>query len=428
MVAISGCNSDQEPAASAGGAAGAGGNGSAGGNGGTVLDAAGEDSTAHAALALFVASNFIDNEVKLVAVDWSSQSILGTAVIPTANADAQPFASHGHGFLLESSASKLRLLSSTEPWTSVSSIDLSGSHDSGMGTDPVAVVSTETKAYLPLYFANQIAIVDLQTKAVVGSIGLSQFLDPSDNDGLVDVWDAAYDESAHRAYFLLQRMPQKEPGIEPDFVGRCLEVAPLVVGVDTTNDEIIDLNGNAEGVAIPLLGANPSALVPDFATGRLFAVDTGCYEAPEGGLGDAGPDAKTSLPRKRRGIESVSLASGDVAWRYQYTGTDRVSRLVWVDGTHAFVGRDDANFQPHWYSWDPSTTELGAEVPMFPKYAPRVVRDGSVVGIAPVSIDGGNLHQLVSFDVASGKAVTVVPDLFADPKFDPPAGRWALLE
>jgi hypothetical protein len=438
------CNADQEPAGiGGGGAAGAGGSGGAAGSAGGLGDASlaeaslaegsltdrpsGEGGQA-ASFALFAGSDFADEMVKVTAVDWASRTIAGSAVVSASFADALPFASHGRAFLLERSGSKLLSMDPTRPWMSTSTIDLSGADDSGRGTDPVVVVNTAGKAYVPLYFKNSVAVVDLETKNVTGTIDLSSFVDRSDPDGLTDVWDGAYDDSTHRAYFLLQRIAQDEIGIEPDRVPHCVGAPPLIIAVDTDTDHIIDLDVDGGHTAIALLGANPTALVADFGARRLLVVDAGCYEAPDGGLAEGGADAKAALVRQGRGIEAVDLTSTASSWRYRHSGPDRMSGLVWADTAHAFISTTDAAYESHWFAWDPSTTVLGAEITNFPKFAPRLIGAGVIAGIVPASADGGMLNALVSFDVVSGQTKTLVPDLFGDPKYDGEFNGWALVQ
>jgi len=376
--------------------------------------------------ALFAGSNFGDDTVQLTAIDWSSRERTGSTVISAAFADALPLVSKGRAFLLERSASKLLLLDSAQPWKSTKTVDLAGSDDSGLGTDPLAVVNTGSKAYVPLYYENTIAIVDVEQAKVTGRVELAQFVADSDPDERVDVFDGVFDEATHRAYFLLQRIPQYERGIEPDRVSHCLPVAPLIVAVDTTTDQIVDLHADAGGAGISLLGANPGALVPDLGHGKLFVVEVGCYRAPDGGDADAAADAQASFPREGRGIEVVDLASRTSDWRYRHTGPHRLSGVVLVDATHAFVSMDDASYATHWYPWNPSGPTLGAEVSNFPTFAPKYLGGTQVVGISPRFVDGGTLNALVAFDIGSQQTTTLVSDIFGDPKYDGEYNGWAL--
>jgi hypothetical protein len=272
-----------------------------------------------------------------------------------------------------------------------------------------AVVDTGTKAYVALYGANRLAIIDPAAGTITGQVDLSAFTDSSDPDGLVDVFDGVYDAPSHRAYFLLQRTDQNEWGIAPDFVNTCLPVAPLVIGIDTANDAIVDLNGAAAGSGIALLGKNPGALAPNLAGGKLMVVEAGCHDAAEAG---APADAGASLTRRGRGIEAVDLAAGTSAWIYEHAQPGRLDNLVWIDGAHAFVSVADASFKPHWYAWDPATTALGAEDQAFPRFWPRHVGGGKVVGTVETDEVGGKLRSLVAFDIDTKQATALAADLY----------------
>ncbi len=239
------------------------------------------------------------------------------------------------------------------------------------------------------------------------------------------MFDGTYDASTKRAYFVLARTPL-EKGADPDRASHCLPAGPILVALDTTNDQFVDLNGDAGGVALSLLGENPTAFVPDLANRRLFLVDAGCYVAPDGGTGEAGADAQASYERRGRGIEEVSLESLTSKWRYQHMSPQRLSGLVWVDDAHAYVSLDDGPpaFTTRWYALNTDPMTLGGEVKDFPLYAPR--RVGShVLGIATVNLDGSTSNALVEFDPASGEATTLVGDIFGDARFSAAYTGWA---
>jgi hypothetical protein len=442
---------------SAGGGGTGGGSGSAGAAGTSVVDAGadqsiGSDARADAAFetgsetttdtgstsdagdggttsyALAVGSDFVSGSVKLVAVDWSTKQIAGTTVFPNVGlSDAIPVVSGGRGFMIERTDSKLIVLQKDKPWLSSKVIDLADADAGPLGVDPVAVISTGTKAYVPLYFQNRISIVNVDAGTVTGNIDLSAFQSPVDNDGLVDVFDGVYDPSTHRAYFLLAQIPQLQKGIEPDRVASCIASVPSIIAVDTTNDQIIDLNGDAGGSGWPLVGRNATAFVPDLARNRLLIVDAGCYELEGGDMPDGGP-AQAALPRVGRGVEALSLATGTTTFLYSHTESTRLSGLVVVDATHGFLSADDAFYTTHWYPWDPSSGAThGAEVSALPQFAPHYVGANLVVGISPTYVDGGVLNAFVSFNVTTSAVSTLVPDIFGDVSFTGQYNGWALL-
>ena len=267
--------------------------------------------------ALFVGTDFTNAELSVVALH--PDSVVGR--LPVADEDSVPYASGAAGFVLEHTIGKVIVLDSDQPWMAKSTIDINDSPDAATAyaSNPHAiVVTTGTKAYVARYSSNVIKIVDVGSATVTGSIDLSAFMAPDDTDGLVDVQDAAYDPATQRAYFLLQRINQFEIDPPPDYVGACLASHAEIVGVDATNDTIVDLNGAAAGDAINLLGDDPAALTPDFANGRLIVAETGCYQpsesrrrwrrragaAPRTGRrvgGSVDGDSDVALPDERRG-------------------------------------------------------------------------------------------------------------------------------
>jgi len=377
--------------------------------------------------ALAIGSNFTDGNVKLVAVDWATKTIAGSSVFTNVGyADAIPVVSGGRGFMIERTDSKLVILQKDQPWLASKTVNLLGAEAGPLGSDPVAVVSTGAKAYVPLLLENKIDIVDVDNGVLTGGVDLSSLVDAADTDKLVDVFDGVYDAAAHRAYFLLLNIPGDQKGIEPDRVSRCIPVAPSIIGVDTTNDQLVDLNGDAGGKGFTLLGRNPTAFVPDLARGRVLVIDAGCYEIEGGDLPDSGAGL-AALPRVGRGIEAINLATGTSSWLYTHTESTRLSGLALVDATHAFISADDAFYTTHWYPWDPSNGAThGAEALTLPQFAPHFVGGNLLVGLAPIYVDGGSLNAFVSFNVGTSAVATLVPDLFGDPIYTGEYNGWAL--
>jgi hypothetical protein len=360
--------------------------------------------------------------VKLVAFDFAKGEVAGSATISASFADAAPTAGIGRGFLMLRSDGKVLVLHAAQPWVAKQTIDFNEA-DAGAGPNPRAVVDTGEKAYVALYGANRLAIIDPTAGTVTGQVDLSAFVDPSDPDGLVDVFDGVYDASKRRAYFLLQRTDQYEWGIAPDFVNTCGPAAPLVIGVDATTDAVVDLNGAADGKGVALLGKNPGALTPDLEHGRLLVVEAGCHDPQDV---DAGSDAGAAPARHGRGIEAVDLASGTSAWLYQHAQPERLDNVVLIDEAHAFVSVADSTFTPHWFAWDPRTATLGPETPAVPRYWPRHLGGGTLVGTTEAQTDAGGVRSIVSFDVTTNAVTSIAADIYdgsGASEFSP----WALL-
>lgn len=372
------------------------------GDASATSDAARGDAGADAStssFALFVGTDFVNAELAVVGLH--PDTIDGRLAL--ADQDSVPFASAGYGFVLEHGLGNVIELDHAQPWMAKTTIDVNDSPDATpYASNPRTVlVTTGTKAYVARYASNVVRVVDVASGAVTGNLDLSAYVAPDDPDGLVDVQDAAYDAMAGRAYFLLQRINQFEFGSPPDYVGACKSSHGEIVGVDVTNDSFVDLNGAAAGTAVDLLGENPASLTADFASGRLIVADTGCYQPL-----DAGTDGGAQ-PRLGRGIESVDVAAGTPTWLYQTSVLDRLSGLLWVDGTHAFVNQGS-----NWFAWNPTQTALGGTVPNFPQ-APFYDGAGRIVGLASTSgTDGGTAWSVVALGVESSQLSTIAGNPF----------------
>jgi hypothetical protein len=212
-----------------------------------------------------------------------------------------------------------------------------------------------------------------------------------------------------------------------DVVADWITAAPSIVAVDTTTDQVVDINGDAGGKSFSLIGRNPTAFVPDLANGRLLVVDAGCYELEGGAIPDGGP-AQATVPRIGRGIESLALASGTSSWLYTHNDSTRLSGLVLVDATHAYISADDAFYTTHWYPWNPASGAThGAEATTLPQLSPHYVGGNLIVGFSPQYVDGGTLDALISFNVTSSAVTTLVPNLFGEPTYSGEYNGWALL-
>ncbi len=355
--------------------------------------------------ALFVGTDFEHAELSVVALH--PDSVAGR--LPLADEDSVPYASGGFGFVLEHTVGKAIVLDRTQPWTARNTIDVNDSPDAGSyASNPRAVVvTTGTKAYVARYASNLVQIVDVASGTVTGGVDLSAFVAPDDTDGLVDVQDGVYDPATGRAYFLLERINQFDFGPGPDFVGACLPSHGEIVAVNVATDAIVDANADAAaGTAINLLGDNPASLTPDFANGRIIVTETGCYQALSADAGaDAGP-----APRLGRGIESVALSTGTPTWLYQTSDLDRLSALVWVDGSHAFVNKGS-----DWFAWNPTQATLGSAVTGFPQ-APFYDGAGRIVGLAASTPDAGSdagvTWSVVGWTVATSQLSTLAASPF----------------
>jgi hypothetical protein len=371
------------------------------------LDTADAADAAAPAYGLFVTSNYTD-KARLAVLDLDTRTAAGTTLdVPVQFGDVVPYASAKRGFLLDRTNGKVMVLDRTTPWTVAHSIDVK-QDAAGLVNPHAAIVSTGAKTYVLRYGTNTIVVADANNGAVTGTIDLSSFLATGDPDGLVDAFDGVYDATTGRAYVLLQRIDQFAYNGKLDHLNPCFAFSPLVIAIDTATDQIVDLGGgDAGGKGIALLGQNPSALVADLAAGRLLVVESGCHDT----IAEA--DGGVTEPRRLRGIESLTLATGASAWLYQYTDTDRLQGLVLSDATHAFVDVTDTLGADHWYAWDPTTAALGTAVAPFPSYPAH--HGGKILGIGQAATtDGGKALSIVAYDVGSGQTQPLVVDAFHD--------------
>src|SRR5450432_3468631 len=164
--------------------------------------------------------------------------------------DTVAVSSAGLGFALEETNDKVHLLDGGKLKTT---FDVT---DPGTDTAPLA----DNKAYVPVYNQSLISILDLSAGKVSRRLDLSQFNDASDSDGSADITAGAYDSSSHTPYFVLARIDRNAIAADPNFHLPCTTTRGLIVGIDTTTDAIVDLNGAADGTTLPLSLVGPSSL------------------------------------------------------------------------------------------------------------------------------------------------------------------------
>jgi len=156
--------------------------------------------------------------------------------------------------LMERASGTLRFQRDDDLFTTDRAIDLNPEG----ATDPYSVnphaiaLVDDTKAYVAALSLNELLIVDPTLEgsaAVTGSVDLSGFLDEDDTDGLVDAADVIV--VGDRAYVGLGNY-WFDDSFAIHFEGSLLAV------VDTTTDELVDVDDTTDGVqGIALMGDNP---------------------------------------------------------------------------------------------------------------------------------------------------------------------------
>lgn len=391
-------------AGSGGGGAGTGGSAGAGGAGGT--------SGAH----LLVAGTDFTTTTEIASIDLASMKVTGRLTV--SDGDAVPAASGGLGFVLERTNDKVDLLA--QDGTLDKSIDLAqaGSGDAGSGSDagsdagdagapaggdPVGVVvvpgatpdagSATTRAYVPLYDENRVAVLDLAAGAVSHNLDLSGYLDSSDGDGSVDAGNAVYDPQSGRLYLTLQRI-DRTTIVPPDYQLACPAVPSLLVAFDTKNDTEVDLNGSAPGKALQLTTVDPVSAVLD--QGKLVILSAGCFDKSDAGA-----------TRVKQGVESIDLSTGQSSMLYQPGNDDFLARMLRVATGQMVIDRWDASYAEHFNRYSVASAALGAELSGVPQ---GVCFDGSggLFGVTTTSGDGGTSVQVVRYDLNAQTSTTLL--------------------
>jgi hypothetical protein len=347
--------------------------------------------------ALFVGTDYQRGEFAVF--DMEREALEGRAAID--DGDPVAYASGGLGYVLARKSGRAMLLDRNDPTSVARTFDLNDAPDAASwSSNPRAMLlGVGSKAYALRYGSNVIRVVDVASGEARGTIDLSRFVAPGDADGLVEVEAGVFDPATQRAYVLLQRIDVTDFGPAPDYLGKCLATRALIVGIDATRDEVIDINGADEGDAIELEGANPGSLVADFEASRLLVSATGCRVFEGGTLGG----------RSRRGVEEVRLPSGETSWLYtpDVADTDRLSGVLFVDATRAFVRKGGA-----WHAWNPAQTALGDAAPWLPAAA-VVDRRGRIVAAVSEASESGNTWNVVAMDADGSNRRVLARSIFS---------------
>lgn len=313
-------------------------------------------------------------------------------------------------WLLEQSADVVAELDPARPWTIDSSwsVALHDKRDGGESySDPDAVVvGAGSKAYVLRYTRNEIAIVDAAAiadgGAPIGTIDLSDQLQAA-GDGTVEMSAGVYVPGKNLVYVLLANVNRGDVACG-GYCLLCADTHPTVVAIDVATDSVVDLNGSAAGVSLPLSGYNPGlglgAMAYDSASDRLLVLEAGCNNAAaDGGAG----------PLVGREVEELSLFTGRSRRLLDLRAAAYPSQLTYIDSRRAIVQLDTA------YSWDPTSNRLGPAIPNAPD---SFAWDGvaNLVGItARYSADGGAFsgYDVVSVRMADGNVTKLGADPFS---------------
>jgi hypothetical protein len=327
------------------------------------------------------------NHLLVAGTDFaSSTEITSITLIPAAvgdtttyqDGDTVPVSSAGLGFALEETNDKVHLLDGGKIKTTFDVAD--------PGTDTSALA--DNKAYAVLYNQTLISILDLSAGKVSRRIDLTQFNDASDSDGSADITAGAYDSTKHIAYFVLARIDRNAIAADPSYHLPCTATRGLIVGIDTTTDAIVDLNGAADGKTLPLSLVSPTSLALSANGASLTLLASGCYEG---------------ATLKHQGVEVVDLTLGTSLSAYAPTGADFLDKLVLTGGTSALLHTFDTTFAEHWFKLDLGTGALGTELSNVPD---AVSYDGADLLGVKIS---GKVGAVVRYNIANDATTEVTP-------------------
>jgi hypothetical protein len=382
-AAFSACTTDSDSGKTGTGEAGANGeagatNGEAGAAGsgtmmfadalnpqGVIVTAAQPAASTH----LLVAGTDYKTSTEVASLTLATGKVDDTTVYT--DGDAVATSSAGLGFVIERSNDLVHLLDGSAIKTTFDLKDL--------GTGKAAALAD--KAYVPLLQQSLITVLDLKAGTVSKRIDLSRYSDAADQDGSADIDAGVYDAKKKIAYFVLGRIDFTS--FDPvTFQLPCSKTKALVVGIDATTDEVVDLNGDADGEAAELSLTNPSS-ISLAADGSLVVLSAGCYTAGK---------------LKNQGIENLDPTTGVSTTVYAPSNDDFLAKLILTGGANALLGTADATFTPHWYKLDLTAGALGDELMNVPD---AVSFDGTdLLGVGA----GG---EVIKYTLATGKDSTV---------------------
>jgi hypothetical protein len=317
---------------------------------------------------LAITSDFT-SKTELASVTLSSNALQGTVTV--SDGDAVVKSSGGMAFLLERTNNKVDLL---DAGAIAKTFDL---------TSTPSGASPTNKAYVAYYSRSMLAVLDLDTGKVTSQIDLSEFDDASDTDGSSDIDSGVYDPTSKIAYFTLGRI-DRNTIVAPDYQQGCPSVKGLIVGVDTTTDGVVDLNGAAAGKGIELSLVAPTSLSID--PGKTLTIsDSGCYAGTTFG---------------KSGVEVVDLTANTAHVAYASPNSDFISGVIPTGSGQALLDTTDDTYAEHWYQLDLDAGTLGVELLNVPS---TVSWDGThLFGIDATKLD------LLSYDPTSGMSTTLL--------------------
>ncbi|MCA9627232.1 MAG: hypothetical protein KC766_06185 [Myxococcales bacterium] len=379
--------------AGAGGSAGSGGAGvgGAGGTGGSNAGAGGSEPTAPR---LFVSATDFATATEVVALTLDGTQ---TARLELDDPDSVVTVSGGRAFALERTAAVVHPLDVDGAATG-SSIDLGTAVASASSQNPhdvvVATGTSPLKAYVPLYDAGHVAVLNLDDNTLTKTIDLTGFGDTLDTDGGVEPDYAWFDSSRNRIWFTLARIDLSTI-IAPDYQLACTGRS-LLMALDVTDDSIVDLNGSDPGVGLELLHVAPTSVHYVESSDTLYVLSSGCF--------GNGASARSSL-----GVNAIKLSDLHQTEALAPAGDAFYSTLLW--NPDQVLLQSFAGFTEEGHSWNTTDSTLGAQVSFVPDAA-TTDGQGTLYGVDTVSDGTNTTFEVVRVDAATGARSVIAQNPF----------------
>jgi hypothetical protein len=380
-----------------------------------ISDAAGDRSTQDAGvpsrLLLSYNSYVGDDPGEVVAFDLASSSVAGRFEYTGAGTT---YVGTTAPWLLEQGVDVVARLDAAKPWLVDSSWNVAEDiPDVFSNANPQAViVGAGDKAYVLPYLRNAISVIDTSS-AVDGGLPLKTIdlsaLVQAGGDGTLEMTAGVYVPSKQRVYVLLGNINQNSYNASTGYLTCAGQAAPTVIAIDTTTDSLVALDGGPGGPGVPLPGRNPvfgqGSMAYDAVADRLLVLQGGCTSVTEDG-------GTSTLVGEE--VDQLSLDTGATSVLLGFTAAQQFpAQLVYVDAHHAIV---QVGFGPFTtYTWDPTTTALGAIIPNAPDgFAWDGV--GNLLGVtARHDPDSGDVtgYDVVSVTVPTGTVTKLASDPFS---------------
>lgn len=347
------------------------------------------------------------NPAELAAVNLDTGAIDGRSWLD-GGSGVTSGAGNADPWLLDQTADLVIRLDPRAPWRPLATWNVRSTDAvTSASAAPAAVAQVScTKAYVPRFGRNRIAIID--PSAVVagggvptGFVDLGPYMQGGDT-GTIDMTSAVWVPTKKRVYVLAGNVDRGV--VAPNGTLACTALRPSVFAIDPAADAVVSLGGKGAGGSLELTGIDPplgTAMVYDPAFDRLLVLTGGCTQV----TGDGGVGVTT-----RRLLEQVDLATGAVTTILDLSAEPRPTSLALVDPAHAFIGFGSVALE--------LDSSDGGSRTVFPGGFDRVADDGRGGFLGAKhrsSLDGGAVADLYAIPVADGGAKLVGSAIFTTP-------------